>query len=233
LEIDREFIDDARCDPSPNARLNHQLGEPLGVTPLDVPIGERVESSVVTTDQEVCPGGGFGFGVNSEVTVTNLSPSSWQNLFFVANFNVDMANTDGTVTNEFGFTRNAFRIDSSGVNANLISESFAPPNEIFEPGETWVFLVTDYADIFGPLPLVPFSSIPFGFDIAGPGPFIGLTGAFLLAEEVDSITVGGEYLTLDITALLLAGTQSFSWMIPVVLSVLGIGLFVFRRSENS
>ncbi len=45
-------------------------------------------------------------------------------------------------------------------------------------------------------------------------------------------SVGGEYFTLDTTALLLAGAQSFSWMIPVVLSVLGIGLFaVSRKSE--
>jgi len=33
--------------------------------------------------------------------------------------------------------------------------------------------------------------------------------------------------------LLVAGAQSFSWMIPVVLSAIGIGLFVLRKSENS
>ncbi len=43
--------------------------------------------------------------------------------------------------------------------------------------------------------------------------------------------VGGQLLPIDSTALLLAGAQTFSWMIPVVLSVLGIGLFVFRKSE--
>jgi len=45
------------------------------------------------------------------------------------------------------------------------------------------------------------------------------------------LMIGGEFLPIDSTALLLAGTQSFSWMIPVILSVLGIGLFVFRKSE--
>ncbi len=46
--------------------------------------------------------------------------------------------------------------------------------------------------------------------------------------------VGGEFLPIDSTALILAGAQSFSWIIPVVLSVLGIGLFVVsRKSENS
>jgi len=46
--------------------------------------------------------------------------------------------------------------------------------------------------------------------------------------------VGGEFLPIETTSLILAGAQSFSWMIPIVLSVLGIGLFVVsRKSENS
>ena len=46
--------------------------------------------------------------------------------------------------------------------------------------------------------------------------------------------VGGELLPVESTALLLASAQTFSWMIPVVLSVLGIGMFVVsRKSENS
>jgi len=43
--------------------------------------------------------------------------------------------------------------------------------------------------------------------------------------------VGGELIPIDSTSLLLAGSQSFSWMIPVVLSVLGIGLFVVSRKS--
>ncbi len=46
--------------------------------------------------------------------------------------------------------------------------------------------------------------------------------------------IGGEIIPIDTTSLLLAGTQTFSWMIPVVLSGIGIGLFVVsRKSENS
>ncbi len=44
--------------------------------------------------------------------------------------------------------------------------------------------------------------------------------------------VGGDFLPIETTALLLAGTQSFSWMIPVVLSILGIGLFVVSRKSE-
>ncbi len=46
--------------------------------------------------------------------------------------------------------------------------------------------------------------------------------------------VGGEIIPIETTSLILSNTQSFSWMIPVVLSGLGIGLFVVsRKSENS
>jgi len=51
---------------------------------------------------------------------------------------------------------------------------------------------------------------------------------------IDERRVGGEIIPIDTTSLILAGAQSFSWMIPVVLSVLGIGLFVVsRKSKNS
>ncbi|MFB5631359.1 MAG: hypothetical protein ACE5RN_07200 [Nitrosopumilaceae archaeon] len=47
------------------------------------------------------------------------------------------------------------------------------------------------------------------------------------------LVVGGEVISIEATSLILTAAQSFSWMIPVVLSGIGIGLFVFRRSENS
>jgi len=64
----------------------------------------------------------------------------------------------------------------------------------------------------------------------------GNEGADICIDNLifDDAHVGGEFLSIDSTALILANTQSFSWMIPVVLSVLGIGLFVVsRKSENS
>ena len=46
--------------------------------------------------------------------------------------------------------------------------------------------------------------------------------------------VGGNIIPIDSISLVLVGAQSTTWMIPVVLSVLGIGLFVVsRKSENS
>jgi len=44
--------------------------------------------------------------------------------------------------------------------------------------------------------------------------------------------IGGEIIPIGATSLLLSSTQTFSWMIPVVLSVLGIGLFVVSRKSE-
>lgn len=61
-----------------------------------------------------------------------------------------------------------------------------------------------------------------------------ITNDFLPVTSPTIHAVGGTLIPIDTTALLLASAQSTSWMIPVVLSVLGIGLFVVsRKSENS
>jgi len=64
---------------------------------------------------------------------------------------------------------------------------------------------------------------------------IPLSGTIAISEEIFfPEIIGGEIIPLETTSLILAGAQTFSWMIPVVLSVLGIGLFVVsRKSENS
>jgi len=68
------------------------------------------------------------------------------------------------------------------------------------------------------------------------GPARSLTAELdntVIFDLESTLLVGGEIIPIEQTSLLLAGTQSFSWMIPVLLSGIGIGLFVFRKSENS
>ena len=74
-----------------------------------------------------------------------------------------------------------------------------------------------------------------GFGASGFGSYlITLTGAEFTNGPSCNKVVGGEIIPIEQTSLILAGAQSFSWMIPVVLSVLGFGLFVVsRKSENS
>jgi hypothetical protein len=60
------------------------------------------------------------------------------------------------------------------------------------------------------------------------------SGCQVAPNPVCEVQVGGEIIPIESTSLILAGAQSFSWIIPLVLSVLGIGLFVVsRKSENS
>jgi len=58
---------------------------------------------------------------------------------------------------------------------------------------------------------------------------------FTVNGNAVGVAIGGEIIPLDTTALLLAGAQmNAAWMIPVVLSGIGIGLFVvYRKSKNS
>jgi len=54
-----------------------------------------------------------------------------------------------------------------------------------------------------------------------------------IASPCNPVTpVGGELIPIESTSLILAGAQSFSWMIPLILSGIGIGLFVVSRKSN-
>ena len=62
------------------------------------------------------------------------------------------------------------------------------------------------------------------------GNFRGSFDDVLIQRDIQ--VIGGSILPLDTTALLLAGAQSISmWMIPVILSGIGIGVFVIKRRK--
>ncbi len=63
------------------------------------------------------------------------------------------------------------------------------------------------------------------------GSGVCLVGPVITGTEA-CFPIGGQIIPIESTSLILAGTQTFSWMIPVVLSVVGIGLLaVTRKSE--
>jgi len=73
----------------------------------------------------------------------------------------------------------------------------------------------------------------FGCGGGGSGGLIPPNDKNAFAQIIVS-PVGGELIPIETTWLILANAQSFSWMIPVILSGIGIGLFVVsRKSENS
>jgi len=68
---------------------------------------------------------------------------------------------------------------------------------------------------------------------ANPDPVIDAIVEKIIEQAQDQLPVGGEILPINTTALLLAGAQSISmWMIPVVISGAGIGMFVIMRSRK-
>jgi len=79
--------------------------------------------------------------VNQLVTITNMGTVALPGLYYVA----PGGSTPGTFSNFDGYVNGAMamRIDNVGVNKPLVSESMTADG-IFQPGETWQFIVQDY-----------------------------------------------------------------------------------------
>lgn len=138
--VSAPYTDDPGCDAIPNQSLTDELG--LGAI---FPMNERITSGATATTQVACV---VGTANNYVVTITNVGPQPWLDLFFVADFGVTVANADGFVTGPFGYLLDAFKIDAVGANASLV-ESVATDG-IFASGETWTFLVTGFSAGVGP-----------------------------------------------------------------------------------
>jgi len=116
------------------------------------------------------------------------------------------------------------------VDGSLIFEQAGPDIAREPPFPTHVFFEQSMIHLtqgIHILELGMFTPSAFG------GNFRGSFDDVLIQREIPDQVIGGEIIPIETTSLILAGVQSFSWMIPVVLSILGIGLFVFRKSENS
>jgi len=154
------FSDLQSCDPLVVPPLVDELGIAPAFTPFP---DELITSSDTVTDLFAC------FGdlsvLNTIVTITNTvsPPRSFSGLWYVQNSDILHSNNDGIINGQPGF-----KIDAVGVNTPLISESIATDG-IFEPGETWEFIIDDY---IGPGPASAFLSIgapspPFGVGSTG------------------------------------------------------------------
>ena len=87
---------------------------------------------------------------NALVKITNLTTRLFHDVWYVGDYSstalqeTTLSNYDGWVNQGY-----AFKIDRQGVNRPLVTESYGPLNEIFEPGETWEFIIQDYQNILG------------------------------------------------------------------------------------
>lgn len=176
--------DTPHCDPLMNMSFVHELGD----APV-FPLNELIFSSSIMTPQVACPSHDNPNFPNTEVRIVNLSGLFWTDLHYVAD-PATAAAPGTTISNEDGLVNGgqAFRIDTVGVNTPLILESMTP-NGIFEPLETWVFIIDDYSHGTGAA-ATPFDSIGVGF---GSISFPPSTGSIIASEvpEPGAISLAG------------------------------------------
>ena len=160
--VDGVYFDLPDCDNhGPQSAIDE-----LGNFPL-FPPDELIESVATFTQQSACPPTDNPGIPNALVVMTNLTGRAWDNLFYVADPETFFTNIDGLAIDfaAAGGAKEAFRIDSIGLNRPLIFESILP-NGIFEPGEAWHFIIQDYTNAFGLSPAA-FASLGFAFASAG------------------------------------------------------------------
>ena len=149
------------CDVLMPLLLVDELGHPSVF-----PAGERIDANSTFTNSSACPPMDNPNIPNVIVQMTNLNPFTFFDLHYVADPNTPGA-IGTSISNEDGLVNagQAFRIDQVGINRPLISESILADG-LFQPGETWRFIVQDYINTGG-IPAHAFLSI--GVGSASPG----------------------------------------------------------------
>jgi hypothetical protein len=122
------------CDP-----LSGVITEELGNAP-EFPSDEAIASSTTNTSLTTCTSDNEAIP-NAKVTITNMTAHTYESVWYVSDPQTDLSNLDGAINGQ-----KAFKIDSVGINQPLVFESIGF-NDIFEPGETWEFLIIDYVNM--------------------------------------------------------------------------------------
>ncbi len=176
---------------------------------------------------------------NVVVSITNtvMPPRSFSDLWYVVDDGTVITNFDGGIDNPVNpmFNR-AFKIDSVGINKPLVSESIAV-NGIFESGETWEFILEGYS---GPTAASQFASVGVPSQTSPPlgspvNESPSLSTGSIIAIPIENggpngVKVGGEFIGIDTTAVLLAGAQMTSvWLVPFIVAAIGIGIVLARK----
>ncbi len=134
------YSDDGPQDPLWIEGPVHELGDWF-------PPDELIESSWEFTDITACIDGPVYDDPaipNILVSMFNFTYTYWEDVHYVADPDTTISNYDGWIGNMgMGDAQYAFRIDYVGVNTPLFFESMNPDN-IFEPGERWDFIIQDF-----------------------------------------------------------------------------------------
>lgn len=143
--IDGIYYDLPGCDDHGPLTAVEEFGDPSAFSPT-----QWIDHAATFTDLSACAMTDDPTKPNALVVITNLTSRTLDNLFYVGDPEVRFSNVDGEGVGAGTPTIPglAFRIDSFGMNKNLIFES-GVFNGLLEPGETWQFIVQDFESASG------------------------------------------------------------------------------------
>jgi len=124
----------------------------LGLWLADFPPDEAIDALDELTERTACyeyPGDNPTIP-NALVLITNLTSTAWTQVWYVADGQDPFIPQETSLTNYDGLVNGAlaFQIDYAGMNRPLVQETMIMDG-IFQPGETWYFIVQDYQNMFG------------------------------------------------------------------------------------
>lgn len=163
--VDGGYFDQPTCDNHGPQTFVEEFGDAAIFAP-----DEAFEHAATFTNLSACTMTDSPTLPNALVQITNLTGRFLQDLYYVADEGTAFSNIDGGAFGAGSPTVRtpAFRIDSLGMNKNLIFESITADG-ILEPGETWQFIVQDYTNGSGLAPDALFS-----VGLAGDSPNFGI-----------------------------------------------------------
>ncbi len=122
---------------------------------------------------------------NALVLITNMTGVPWFDVWYVADPETTLTNQDGLVNQCL-----AFKIDNVGLNRPLVHESLNP-DLVFEPQETWWFIIQDYVNALQ-LPPSALGSIGVGYLSANTEGTAGFSsGSIIAIPAPGAILLGG------------------------------------------
>lgn len=146
--IDGMYFDMPGCDNHGTQQVVEEFGDGSIFAP-----DETIDHVSTFSNFSACPPMDDPSVPNALVIITNLTGRFLTDLYYVADEGTTFSNVDGVGegAGSLGTRTEAFRIDSFGLNRALIAESMTFDG-IFEPGETWEFIVQDYGNAAGLAP---------------------------------------------------------------------------------
>jgi len=221
VETSVVFLDDSNCDTLFVPSDVHELGRGASVLPTGpFPSDEEISTFTGAEIGPACPSTIPAPSFDVAVAIVNLTPEDWDEVWYVVDDETTISNYDGFVNG-----KQAFKIDSVGVNTPLVVET-ATPDGIFESGEIWEFIIDDYVNGLG-------IAAPFIDSIGVPSPASPPSSGSIIAFHADEVPVGGTIIPIGTTVLLVAGAQTISpWLILGVISAVGIGIAVFTIKRS-